>query len=316
MSGIGPPLAAYLANRDRFLAVESQVSHPSIYSFTLSRFVFTVGSRAQTLRMVTGKIFPHPRLMPSADLSADALRQQFQNATAVFHPAGVNPPIHTLKIPKGKEILYFDAGGCFFPNEEPFKHFGRFNSIRFLSLRNCGLTSFPEELATLPDRTHFLDLSLNYIGLLPPKLQWKLFGLNLSENAFGEWPIALTPELHLKLSFLSLSGNPLQTCPAWAAGFTNLRYLDLSHTKLSALPPWLETCDNLKTLRLSGSVLIKDANIERFAKLPNCRFLDITGLRLPDGEGPLDPGKHCKLFIMRGLPKERAPSGRCSAIVD
>jgi hypothetical protein len=317
-SGMGPGVLTLLKNRDEFLAVQQQMIRPSIYSFSLSRFILNVGARAQSQRMVTGQIFPHPRLRPSADMSPDTLRQLFEESNAIFRVCGGesdNPPLQTLKLIKGKETVYFDASGCFFPNEEPFKHFGRFTSIRYLTLSNCGFTELPSELATLPEKTKFLDLSMNYLSLLPVTLKWKLFGLNLSENAFGEWPVALAPEHNKKLGALSFATNPLQSTPAFPTGFAELKFLDLSQTKLVAVPVWIEACEKLRSLKLSGSILIKDITLKRFAQLPKCSFLDLTGLKLPDGEERVEVGKPCRLFIMKGLPPNRAPLGRLRIIV-
>jgi Leucine-rich repeat (LRR) protein len=167
----------------------------------------------------------------------------------------------------------------------------------------------------LSEKVKNLDLSLNYLSLLPIKLQWKVTGLNLSENAFGEWPVALTPEQYPKLTYLSLATNPLQTTPPFTTGFPALKHLDLSQTKLVAVPVWLDSCVELRSVRFCGSSFVRDATPGRFSKLPKCRFLDITGLKLPEGEEPVEVGKKCRIFIMKGLSKARIPQRRTSIII-
>jgi hypothetical protein len=61
-------------------------------------------------------------------------------------------------------------------------------------------------------------------------------------------------------------------------------------------------------------VLVKDFSPGIIARLPNCRFVDVSGVKLPEESGPLDMGKNCRLLVVKGLSKERIPTGKITVI--
>jgi hypothetical protein len=312
-------VATFLKNREHFFAIPRQSAGPVILSPSLSCVVYGVEVRAQGLRQILTPQTAHPRHRANSDVSADQITTAYDESKAVLHLGSIggdNPPLHLLKPPKGKDTVYLDAGNCFFPNHEAFRHISRFAAIKYLSLRNCGLTEVPADLATSPPKKlRFLDLSMNYIGQLPQKMEWtKILGLNLSENAIAEWPFGLVPDAIPKLGVLILSGNPFPGLPNFATGFTNLRYLDVSSTRIPQLPQWIWKCKQLKVLRCAGAALLGEITAKSLTELPKLRFVDLSGTKEPEGDDFFEVKEECELFIFKGLSAYRLPRGTLATV--
>jgi hypothetical protein len=71
-----------------------------------------------------------------------------------------------------------------------------------------------------------LDFSVNCLEAIPWQVQWgQLKGLNLSDNAFVEWPTQIAEEQLPELEFLSLAGNAIGSAPDRNTGFPAPRLL-------------------------------------------------------------------------------------------
>jgi hypothetical protein len=269
--------------------------------------------------MIATKTLPHPKSKSGTDMTAEQLRSVFQDNNPLFQLSSTpvqNPPLQTIRCSKSPATVYFDVGSCFISNEAPFAQFNRFVNVKMLTLRNCGLLTLPVDLQTLPPKCQYLDLSQNYLTTLPAAVQWdRLIGLNLSENAFLDWPLNVIPDKLPRLAFLYLSGNSIASSHDFGTGFRSLRCFDISHTKIVEIPKWLFRCEQLKILKIGGSWPIRGVNSAFLTAFPGLRFADLTGAEFDANAGWFEKGDALELFVMRGLPHVLAPCGKVSTVV-
>ena len=159
-----------------------------------------------------------------------------------------------------------------------------------LDLRDCHLSSIPEDIFTLRHLTHLLlggrkkhfgpqnhDYT-NNISTIPSaiiKLD-QLQELELSGNRLERLPKEFR-ELE-NLQTLDLSGNRLGSLPREIIYLSNLQTLDLSHNKLEQLPKGIGALSNLQTLDLNYNGLMRFP--DEIAGLHNLRILRLSGDKL------------------------------------
>ncbi len=124
--------------------------------------------------------------------------------------------------------------------------------ITGLSIFNCGLKDFPQEILRLKFLKH-LSLRRNNIGLLPKEigflsnLEYLVLRLNNLEtlpNAIGLLP---------KLKNLNISSNKLKTIPESIGDMLMLKNLNLSNNDLTSIPKTIENLHSLKSLHLKAN---------------------------------------------------------------
>jgi hypothetical protein len=229
---------------------------------------------------------------------------QSADACSVFVPEGPveNPPLQSPKLREKAELL--DMGGAFLSRADSLKHFSRFAAVCFLCLRGCGLLSVPPELETPQRSIRFLDLSRNLLAQIPMFIVWsRLKGLNLSENAFAEWPEAVGPDSLPKLGYLSLAFNLIGDPLPSRTGFTRLRLLDLSHTKITMIPSWAGESRNLRVLRLAGNSGMKPLHRELLTTFKSLAMADVTGVEMAGPLRQIAVPSEMLLIVMKGAAR-------------
>jgi hypothetical protein len=212
-------------------------------------------------------------------------------------------------------VKLLDMGGAFFSRPDSLKHFGRFAALCFLSLRGCGFLSLPPELESLAKSIRFLDLSRNLLAQIPTSAVWgRLKGLNLSENAFAEWPVVVGPDTIPKLIYLSLAGNPVGDPPPSRSGFTRLRLLDLSHTKMTMVPSWTGEGPHLRVLGVAGNSGMKPLHAEMFTIFKSLSMADVTGVEVRGGLAQLVVRSKMLLIVTKGAAPEAVPAGNFTVL--
>jgi hypothetical protein len=157
----------------------------------------------------------------------------------------------------------------------------RFTRLNCLSLRNCGLLDVPPDLVDPPKTLRFLDLSWNLIAGIPAHSGWsQIKGLNLSNNAFVDWPRVVTQATVPGLTFLSLAGNPIANAPDDIGFLKHLRFADFSNTGMTIVPTWMSESPNLRIIRLSGLRQCTQFPLRYLAMFPQLKFADISGIGL------------------------------------
>jgi hypothetical protein len=171
-------------------------------------------------------------------------------------------------------------------------------------------------LETLPRNVRFLDLSMNFISSIPQTANWsQLKGINLSENSFSEWPLAIVPEAIPKLAYLSLAVNTIGDPPPSQIGFRHLRMLDLSYTRITMVPSWIGECARLRVLKLAGDSDVRRFPPEILAIFKGLLMADLSGIDLGiDQATMLTPPTIC-LVVMKGFQEESRPKGNLTCIL-
>jgi Leucine-rich repeat (LRR) protein len=157
---------------------------------------------------------------------------------------------------------------------------------------------------------------MNYLTSIPERVQWdRVQGLNLSQNAFTEWPAVINAKDMPGLGFLLLSGNPIAQLSDAGGTFQHLRSLDLSYTKVSELPAWTVQSEKLRTLNLAGDGDIRDLSVKALLDFKALRFIDISGCGIAAGSAPFEAAKGLTLFVMKGMPPARVPQEAATTII-
>ena len=124
--------------------------------------------------------------------------------------------------------------------------------ITGLSIFNCGLKDFPQEILRLKFLKH-LSLRRNNIGHLPKEIGFlsNLEYLDLRLNNLETLPnaIGLLP----KLKNLNISSNKLKTIPDSIGDMLMLKNLNLSNNDLTSIPKTIENLYSLKSLHLKAN---------------------------------------------------------------
>ncbi|XP_058111823.1 receptor-like protein 7 [Magnolia sinica] len=187
-----------------------------------------------------------------------------------------------------------------------------FSQIRYLSMRSCNVSKFPNFLRNQEQMVH-LDLSNNRINGGIPKWIWNvgnktLYYLNLSHNALqGIEPpflhVSFTDQAVLDLSsnmlegslpsvppsssFFSFSNNRLSgEIPMSICDMTSLEVLNLSKNQLTG---WIPQClseitDSLNVLNLRGNAF-SGTLLQTFKESCNLQTLDLSENQL-EGQVP------------------------------
>lgn len=183
-------------------------------------------------------------------------------------------------------------------------------TLRVISFHDCMLQKIPQELYNLPKHVISLDLSLNFIKVLPNEVKWnKLKGLNLRCNSFNKWPNILEPEKFTKLTYLSLGFNEIKSIPEFQTSFEDLQYLDLSFTSLKNLPEWISKCNRLVTLKLRGNNLLSSFSFKMISPMRTLRILDISKIEIPKDEKSIKLPNTLELLISRENDRSDIPDG-------
>ncbi|KAL4162698.1 hypothetical protein PRNP1_003230 [Phytophthora ramorum] len=125
-----------------------------------------------------------------------------------------------------------------------------------LTITNCLLTSYPEDLQTM-DALENLDLSKNYFGYFPVELDLpKLQTLNLSTNSLARFESSLP-----SLVTLDISNNNLTSIPTSIFNMTALHRLDLRENYIASV--------KLTSPQFSFLQGIDDLNVDSFGELPS-----------------------------------------------
>jgi hypothetical protein len=296
------PVALHLANLQRYERIKNNYSDGVRLSERMIRVFYSHRSRAFTSRFINAGVIPHPKAQIATDIPSDRLKQAFAETRLVFQLSDrpyQNPPIQSLRITKACRTVFIDLSGSYISRTDPFRKLARFSSLKYLSLHDCGLMEIPADLVALPKTIEHLDLSSNYIAVIPENVQWSgIKGLNLADNAFLEWPSLITQDGLADLEFLSLAGNAINVAPDRSAPFRKLRLLDLSNTQIPAPPGWLVGSDRLRVLRLNGATGCVDFPHRYLMQFPDLKFVDITGVRVVGK--PIACGEKVDLFVRIG----------------
>ncbi|KAH0786715.1 leucine-rich repeat domain-containing protein [Histomonas meleagridis] len=283
-------------------------------SRALWRYLYTLNSHSFINKLMAANKIPHPKERKYPQMTKNDYNNLFADSNTSFSLSRVqvkDPKMKHIKR-KGnhKEMVFFDFNGTFFSSLSPFKKFQKFTHLRYLSLHDCGLTLIPPELANPPKNIVSLDLSFNYISQLPDEVHWSnLQGLNLSNNAFTQWPKLLDGSLFPQLEYLSISFNNLSsTLPQQLQVFPNLITLDLSYTNVTILPDWIFNLNKLNTLSLRGNSLVEGFSFKFLCGLSELRILDISNVPLSKNYDQTFP-KSLELLIDRNADPKTAPKG-------
>ncbi|KAH7471022.1 hypothetical protein PRIC2_002938 [Phytophthora ramorum] len=123
-----------------------------------------------------------------------------------------------------------------------------------LTITNCLLTSYPEDLQTM-DALENLDLSKNYFGYFPVELDLpKLQTLNLSTNSLARFESSLP-----SLVTLDISNNNLTSIPTSIFNMTALHRLDLRENYIASVM--------LTSSQFSFLQGIDDLNVDSFGEV-------------------------------------------------
>ncbi|MEE9377282.1 MAG: hypothetical protein V3V33_04515 [Candidatus Lokiarchaeia archaeon] len=155
--------------------------------------------------------------------------------------------IHSLEILIDKSIPlkqeFNRSSACYIKEGE---------DITGLSIFNCGLKDFPQEILRLKFLKH-LSLRRNNIGHLPKDIGFlsNLEYLDLRLNDLETLPnaIGLLP----KLKNLNISSNNLKTIPDSIGELVMLKNLILNNNKLKTVPETMENLHSLKSLHLKAN---------------------------------------------------------------
>jgi hypothetical protein len=305
---MGDMRVSFQRNLNAFEPLRAKYADPICLCETMAHFFFSSGTRAAIHASIRSGEIPNPRHALARAVDGESFRALYDDTKGCFvvrEPVD-NPPLLVLRPGKGSAVQYIDLGGCFLSSVDPVRRLGRFGKLAVLSLRNCGLLSVAPELAAPPKSLHFLDLSSNYIAVLPAKLAWgQLRGLNLSHNALAAWPEALTPGAAPHLAWLSIAGN--QVACADGAAFKHLRSIDCSDTQLAGAPAWLSACAGLRIVRLAGATRCAQLPLAYLAHFEHLKVADLTGVGRAGACG--GAGAELRLLVAVGADRAACPAG-------
>jgi hypothetical protein len=290
--------------------LRSSYTDPILYSEPMSRFFYSATTRAFTRAFIQAATLPHPRRGTAPEIDEERLRGCYDDARSIFVipvPAE-NPPLAALHPGKGSAVQCIDLGGSFLSRPDPLRRLQRFARLSALSLRNCGLLELPPDLLDPPRTLHFLDLSANFIAAIPAAPAWaQIKGLNLSDNAFVDWPVAVSPASVPALLFLSLAGNAIGNAPDDIGFFKHLRVIDCSNTLMTIIPTWLSESPHLRIVKFSGVTQCTQFPLKYLAQFAELRYVDISGVGL---YGTCDEiGQKLVLMIAKGADPSAYPKG-------
>jgi hypothetical protein len=284
-------------------------------SETMTRFFYSSRTRAFTRAFIESSTIAHPRRGTAPAVDGEGIRALYDDAAPLFLLAEPreNPPLDALRPGKASAVQCIDIGGSFVTRSDPLRRLGRFASLSALSLRNCGLLALPPDLAAPPRPLQFLDLSVNYIATLPLKLAWQqIRGLNLSNNAFVDWPAAATPTAAPSLTFLSLAGNAIGNAPDAVSFFKHLRFIDCSDTLITIIPTWLSECPNIRIMRFSGATNCAQFPLRYLVQFAQLRFADVSGVGLYGTTDKVE--NNITLLVSLGADAAACPTGNYTLI--
>lgn len=167
----------------------------------------------------------------------------------------------------------------------PFFHFPKilkkFKHIKSLTLKDCNLYEFPQEILEMPKPLQSLDLSRNFISELPPNLE-KISQLttlqlqmhvplqlpenlaqllpNVTEFGFGQDAEASLPEaiwVWKNLRTLELGGAGVKKIPEAIGNLNELMILRLTNTSISDLPASFAQLQKLVLLDISDALQLE-----------------------------------------------------------
>lgn len=280
--------AAFKKNRIRFRKLKGKGDTPISPSF--QNYLFSLNNHSMIQKMIKEKEIPNPKENAKIQgIKHNNFKVLLKEQNSVFSLSYLKVDEHVFsalkQIKTKKELVYFDFTGLYFPNFSFFKHFPKLSNVRTLCLHECGLTEIPPDLINIPKHLVNLDLSCNYISSLPEELHWRnLEGLNLSHNAFDEWPNNLNSTNFPMLKGLNISFNNINSINNNDMKFDNLLSLDLSFTNLESFPSFISDSVSLKSLILKGNKLLDSFSLNSISELKNLEYLDIGKIKTSETE--------------------------------
>ncbi|XP_054781860.1 LRR receptor-like serine/threonine-protein kinase RGI5 [Prosopis cineraria] len=158
-------------------------------------------------------------------------------------------------------LMHFNLSFNQFYDSHIPKYFGLLTNLKYLDLRDCGLSNrIPSQLGHL-SHLQYLDLSFNYmkgpiIYQLGNLSQLKYLDLSMSDLQEAI-PYQLANLLQLKYLDLSMSGVE-GAIPYQLGDLSQLQHLDLSENNLKgAIPYQLRNLSNLQRIFLDGNEALK-----------------------------------------------------------
>lgn len=317
-------LSIFLQNKERQfpqIPTKSVVgsTSPEQISKSLWKYIYSSKSKMHLHDLIVDNEISNPKSSMYNDITPDNLKSLFTDARTTFclsHMNIQNPPLAALKKIKRKDIVLYDFNGVYFSNYDSFKLLQKFQGLKYLCLRDCGLIEVPRELCQIAKTLRTLDLSANFIRTIPQDIKWSsLKSLNLSENGICGWPLAIDPERLPRLQHLSLSYNPIEQDRAKKASFMHLLSLDLSYSSLTVFPPWIVNCPKLNYLSLRGNTRMCGFTLRYVQMLTNLQMLDITGVPIQFDDRDLQLPSELELLVYRDGMKQALPPGSYSLIL-
>jgi Leucine-rich repeat (LRR) protein len=290
-----------------------KLSYPDqiLLSEPMTRFFYSVNSRAYTSAFIRSKDIPNPKSHHLTSQSMDNLKPPYKLSDSVLITTSTSFESFTLpdiKVSRNSATQYINLTSSYFPREPALTNLNHFPRLRYLSLHDCSLLTLPRRLLDPPKTLEYIDLSLNYLCDLPDNLQWShIKGLNLSQNAFVDWPTSLCSEVLPMLGFLSIAGNAIKTSLDGIGSFKYLKVIDCSHTILATIPSWLSQCSNLEIVRFNGASELVRFPLKYLEQFETLTFADFSGVEIYCGNVKF--GTAMTLLVLKGTNRNDCPEG-------
>lgn len=174
-----------------------------------------------------------------------------------------------------RRLLMLDLGRNQLLGEQVFP--SEWESMKFLYLQNCGLTTLSDSIASLL-RLEKLDLAHNSITELPnlkPLVRLKELNLSHARIPLGEIPSALRQVK--SLCDLNVEHCGITKFPEWLGELKNLFSLTAQNNNISQLPPCFAELEALERLQISTNRI---REIPKYvAALPMLRYMSVDSLK-------------------------------------